>query len=161
MKNRSSSSKNERSFNFCPSQDLFNKRNINFKSSINLALMINQISSELSFTDLITCDQYLGRIASGPFPVYWFLNKSMQITGIRQVITNPNYQDKYDLIINQMIEASRSFSTGIRFHTRGIEISNLVDENLLVTNFSLYCETKEIGFLEIIESWEAWMEEVA
>ena len=35
------------------------------------------------------------------------------------------------------------------------------DENLLVTNFSLYCETKEIGFLEIIESWEAWMEEVA
>ncbi len=161
MKNRSSSSKNERSFNFCPSQDVFNKRNINFQSSMNLALMVNQIKSELSFTDLIACDQYLGQVASESSPVYWFLNKVLQITGIRQVITNPGYQDKYDLIINQMIESSRTFSTGVRFHTRGIEISDLVDQNLLVTHFSIYYETEEIGYIELIESWEAWMEEVA
>jgi hypothetical protein len=161
MKERIFPAKEERLLNFCPSQEVFTRRNVDFQSRMNNALLINQIKSELSFTDLSACDKYIAQVESGSFPVYWFLSKSLQILGLREVITDPNYQDKYNLIIDQMIESVRALYNVTPFHTRGVGISDLVDQNLLVTNFSLYYGKVEIGHIELIESWEAWMEEVA
>jgi hypothetical protein len=161
MRNQSSSSKKERYFNFSPSQEVFTQRNVNFQRSINSGLILNQIRTEMAFTDLITCEQYLGHVSNSDHPIYWFLNKTLQITGLRQAITNQNFQDKYDLILNQLIKSTRSFSTGDHFNIRGIDLEDLVDQNLLVTTFSLFYGKNEIGHLELIENWEAWMEEVA